>query len=137
MWNTVATEACGDGDLLRSLKVKNVKTNEVTELKVNGLFYAIGKSFHNHPSTHLQLILDSGHVPATDLVRSQLDTDSEGYILTVPGTCETSVKGVFAAGDVQDKKYRQAITSAGSGCMAALEAERFLAEEEEDEGGEE
>jgi len=115
MWNTVATEACGDGDLLRSLKVKNIKTNEESEIKVNGLFYAIG------------------HEPATELVRSQLDTDPEGYILTIPGTSQTSVKGVFAAGDVQDKKYRQAITSAGSGCMAALEAERFLAEEEDGE----
>lgn len=113
LWNTVATEACGDGDLLQSLTIKNIKTNETSNLSVNGLFYAIG------------------HVPATELVRGQVDTDAEGYILTVPGTTQTNILGVFAAGDVQDKKYRQAITSAGSGCMAALEAERLLAEEED------
>jgi thioredoxin reductase (NADPH) len=83
-------------------------------LPVNGLFYAIG------------------HEPATALVRDQLQTDEDGYILTVPGTAQTSVRGVYAAGDVQDKRYRQAITSAGSGCMAALEVERLLAEEEEE-----
>ncbi|KAJ7808890.1 thioredoxin reductase [Mycena olivaceomarginata] len=113
LWNTVATECLGDGDLLSSLKIKNVLTGEEKNLPVNGLFYAIG------------------HEPATDLVRSQLQTDPDGYIITVPGTTQTSVKGVFAAGDVQDKRYRQAITSAGSGCMAALEAERLIAEEEE------
>lgn len=88
-------------------------TGEQKDLPVNGLFYAIG------------------HEPATGLVRSQLQTDEDGYIVTVPGTTQTSVKGVFAAGDVQDKRYRQAITSAGTGCMAALEVERLLAEEEE------
>lgn len=88
-------------------------TGEQKDLPVNGLFYAIG------------------HEPATALVRNQLHTDEDGYIITVPGTTQTSVKGVFAAGDVQDKRYRQAITSAGSGCMAALEVERLLAEEEE------
>ncbi|EJD50821.1 thioredoxin reductase [Auricularia subglabra TFB-10046 SS5] len=113
IWNTVATECLGDGDLLNRLRIKNLKTGEEKELPVNGLFYAIG------------------HEPATELVRSQLECDGDGYIKTVPGTTQTSVRGVFAAGDVQDKIYRQAITSAGSGCMAALEAERFLAEEEE------
>lgn len=113
LWNTIAVECKGDGDLLNSLVIKNVATGEEKDLQVNGLFYAIG------------------HEPATALVRNQLQTDSEGYIVTVPGTTQTSVKGVFAAGDVQDKRYRQAITSAGSGCMAALEAERLIAEEEE------
>lgn len=113
MWNTVALECLGDGELLQSLRIKNTVTGKEEELKVNGLFYAIG------------------HEPATAIVRNQLQTDADGYIVTVPGTTQTSVKGVFAAGDVQDKRYRQAITSAGSGCMAALEAERLLAEEEE------
>lgn len=81
-------------------------------MQVNGLFYAIG------------------HEPATALVRDQVECDKDGYIVTVPGTSQTNIKGVFAAGDVQDKKYKQAITSAGSGCIAALECERLLAEEE-------
>jgi len=113
LWNTVATETLGNGDLLNGLAIKNIKTGEESTLSVNGLFYAIG------------------HEPATALVRSQVTIDDDGYIVTIPGTTQTSVKGVFAAGDVQDKRYRQAITSAGTGCMAALEAERLLAEEEE------
>jgi len=113
MFNTIPVEAKGDGDLLHSVRTKSTKTGEEKDLPANGLFYAIG------------------HVPATKLIQGQVDTDPEGYILTVPGTTTTNVKGVFAAGDVQDKRYRQAITSAGSGCMAALEAERLLAEEEE------
>lgn len=113
LWHTVATRCDGDGDLLTTLQLRNVKENTTSELTVSGLFYAIG------------------HEPATSLVASQLKCDADGYILTTPGTTETSVKGVYAAGDVQDKKYRQAITSAGSGCMAALEVEKLLAEEEE------
>ena len=84
-----------------------------------------------YPSLPLSCYRKIGHTPATELVKGQIDTDAEGYVLTVPGTTKTNVKGVFAAGDVQDKRYRQAITSAGTGCMAALEAERLLAEEEE------
>lgn len=113
LWNTVAIECKGDGNLLNALRIKNTLTAKEDDLQVNGLFYAIG------------------HEPATGIVRGQIQTDTDGYIITVPGTAQTSVKGIFAAGDVQDKRYRQAITSAGSGCMAALEAERLLAEEEE------
>lgn len=92
LWNTVPVEAKGDGNLLKSLAIKNNKTGKEEDLPVNGLFYAIG------------------HEPATTLVRGQLDCDEDGYIKTVPGATRTSVKGVFAAGDVQDKAYRQAIT---------------------------
>jgi len=113
LWHTVAVECQGDGDLLNNLRIKNVSNGEEKDLPVSGLFYAIG------------------HEPATAIVRNQVQVDADGYILTVPGTTQTSVRGVFAAGDVQDKKYRQAITSAGSGCMAALEVEKMLAEEEE------
>lgn len=112
LWNTIPVEAKGDGNLLNSLVVQDTKTGEQRTIDINGLFYAIG------------------HEPATALVRGQLKTDEDGYICTKPGTSETSIPGVFAAGDVQDKKYRQAITSAGTGCIAALECERFLAEEE-------
>lgn len=108
LYNTVSLEAKGDGKFLSHLKIKNVKTEEEKDLPVNGLFYAIG------------------HTPATQLVKGQLETDEAGYIKTKPGTASTSVEGVYAAGDVQDSKYRQAITSAGTGCMAALEAEHFL-----------
>ncbi|RPA96166.1 thioredoxin reductase [Choiromyces venosus 120613-1] len=114
LYNTVATEAKGDGKLLQSLAIKNVVTGETSDLPANGLFYAVG------------------HEPATALIKEQIECDEDGYIVTKPGTSYTSVKGVFAAGDVQDKRYRQAITSAGSGCIAALEAERLLAEEEEE-----
>jgi len=116
LWNTVATKCEGDGDLLTHIRTKNVQSGEEKDLPVSGLFFAIG------------------HEPATTLVRSQVQTDPDGYILTIPGTTMTSVKGVFAAGDVQDKRYRQAITSAGSGCMAALEVEKLLSEEDELEG---
>ena len=110
LYNTVTLEAQGDGKLLNNLRIKNVKTNEETDLPVNGLFYAIG------------------HTPATKIVEGQVETDETGYIKTIPGSSLTSVPGVFAAGDVQDSKYRQAITSAGSGCMAGLDAEKYLTE---------
>jgi len=110
VWNTVPIECKGD-QLLELLITKDTKTGEEKELAVNGLFYAIG------------------HVPATELVKGQLELDSDGYIITKPDSTITNVEGVFAAGDVKDKKYRQAVTSAGSGCMAALECERWLSEQ--------
>ncbi|KAK9449373.1 uncharacterized protein V1518DRAFT_415802 [Limtongia smithiae] len=115
LWNKAPVEAKGENGLLNKLVIKSTIDGTVTDLDVNGLFYAIG------------------HVPATSIVKGQLETDEDGYIITKPGTASTSVHGVFAAGDVQDKRYRQAITSAGTGCMAALEAEKLLAEEEDAE----
>lgn len=117
LWNTVATEAFGnERGLLAGLKLKNIISGEVTQLDVSGLFFAIG------------------HEPATKFLDGQLETDAEGYVVTKPGTTQTSISGVFAAGDVQDKKWRQAITAAGTGCMAALEAEHFLQEHGTQEG---
>lgn len=113
LWNTSALEAKGDGKLLNSLDIVNNKTNEKSSLAVNGLFYAIG------------------HIPATQIFADQLETDEAGYIKTTPGTAATSVPFVYAAGDVQDSKYRQAITSAGTGCMAALDCLAKFEEEED------
>lgn len=110
LYNTVTLEAKGDGKFLNALGIKNVKTNEESDLQVNGLFYAIG------------------HTPATKILEGQVDLDEAGYVKTVPGSSLTSVPGVFASGDVQDSRYRQAITSAGSGCMAGLDAEKYLSE---------
>ncbi|CAM6096359.1 unnamed protein product [Calypogeia fissa] len=111
LWDSVVVEATGGPrNALGGLKVQNVKTGVITELPVSGLFFAIG------------------HEPASKFLAGQINTDADGYILTRPGTTQTNVAGVFAAGDVQDKKWRQAVTAAGTGCMAALEAEHYLQE---------
>ncbi|XP_020110749.1 thioredoxin reductase NTRB-like [Ananas comosus] len=112
LWNSEVAEAYGEGESgpLAGVKIRNVVTGEISDLKVSGLFFAIG------------------HEPATKFLGGQLELDAEGYVVTKPGSTHTSVRGVFAAGDVQDKKYRQAVTAAGSGCMAALDAEHYLQE---------
>ena len=112
MWDNVAEEILGSDNPpgVTGLKVKNVKSGAAGELAVDGVFIAIG------------------HTPNTDLFKGQLDMDGDGYIITLPDSTATSVPGVFAAGDVQDKVYRQAVTAAGTGCMGALQAERFLGE---------
>ena len=103
---------------VEGVRVKHVKTGEVKEIPAKGVFIAIG------------------HAPANELVKDVLETHMGGYVVTKPDSTETSIPGVFAAGDLTDHKYRQAVTSAGMGCMAALEAERFLAEQEEAEESE-
>jgi len=110
VWDSVIDEIVGDDNppSVTGLRLKNVKTGALSDLKVDGVFIAIG------------------HTPNTELFKGVLEMDHEGYLLTPPGATSTNVPGVFAAGDVQDKIYRQAVTAAGTGCMAALEAERFL-----------
>jgi thioredoxin reductase (NADPH) len=110
IWDSIVEEVIGDKDPknVTGLKIKNVKTNKVEELKIDGLFIAIG------------------HDPATKLFKDQLEMDKEGYLITKPDSTATNVPGVFAAGDVKDKIFRQAVTAAGMGCMSALEAEKFL-----------
>jgi len=107
LWDSVVEDALGE-NFLEGIKVKNLKTGKLEEIKVRGLFYAIG------------------HKPNVDFLDCQVEVDSEGYIITKPDSSQTSIEGVFACGDVKDKKFRQAITAAGSGCIAALECERFL-----------
>jgi thioredoxin reductase (NADPH) len=110
IWDSVVQEVLGTQEPkgVNGIKIKNVKNNKITELKLDGLFVAIG------------------HDPATSLFKDQLNMDKEGYLITKPDSTETNVPGVFAAGDVKDKIFRQAVTAAGMGCMAALEAEKHL-----------
>ena len=115
IWDSVLDEVLGDESPLgvTGARLKNIKTGETTVLPVHGVFIAIG------------------HAPSTELFAGQIDMHENGYIKTAPGTVSTNIPGVFAAGDVTDETYRQAITAAGMGCMAALDAERYLASKED------
>jgi thioredoxin reductase (NADPH) len=110
VWDGVVEQVLGEDNPpgVTGICVRNVRTGAVSELKIDGLFIAIG------------------HDPNTAMFKGQLEMDDEGYVVTAPGTTQTSVPGVFAAGDVQDKTYRQAVTAAGTGCMSALDADRYL-----------
>jgi thioredoxin reductase (NADPH) len=112
IYNSEAKEILGNGKNVTAIKVLNNRTGAETDIPVEGFFVAIG------------------HKPNTDIFKGWLDMDETGYLITTPGTSKTNVEGVFASGDVQDHYYRQAITAAGSGCMAALDAERYLAAKE-------
>ena len=113
IWNNKVVEFIGDNNpqTLKSIVIENTLNTSKSSIDISGAFIAIG------------------HDPATSLFKNKLDMDSENYIITKPDSTETSVKGVFAAGDVKDKVYRQAVTAAGMGCMAALEAEKFISED--------
>jgi len=106
-WNTQTEEILGD-KAVNGVRIKNNETGIVSEIKVSAFFVAIG------------------HEPNSNIFKDWLDMDDAGYLKTIPGTSKTNIEGVFASGDVQDKIYRQAVTAAGSGCIAALDAERFL-----------
>ena len=111
LWNSETEEILG-ADEVTGVKILNNKTGEIKEIGISGFFVAIG------------------HQPNTDIFRKFIDMDPSGYIKTIPGSTKTNVEGVFACGDAQDNVYRQAVTAAGTGCMAALDAERYLAAQE-------
>jgi thioredoxin reductase (NADPH) len=122
IWDSAVEEVLGEGDPangvpegVAGVRIRNVKTNETKDIPCDGFFVAIG------------------HTPSTELFKGKLPLDAEGYLLTKPDSTATEIPGVFAAGDVKDKVFRQAVTAAGMGCMAALEAERFLAAHEHEE----
>jgi thioredoxin reductase (NADPH) len=117
LWDTVLDEVLGEDDPLgvTGIRVRNAKSGDVAELALDGVFIAIG------------------HRPNTELFKGVLDMDAEGYVITAADSTATNIAGVFAAGDVQDKIYRQAVTAAGTGCMAALEAEKYIAASESGE----
>jgi thioredoxin reductase (NADPH) len=115
IWDSVLDEVLGDEGNMKAVtgaRLKNVKTGETTEMPIDGIFIAIG------------------HAPSTELFKGQLEMTPNNYIITAPDSTKTSIEGVFAAGDVTDDKYQQAVTAAGMGCMAALEAEKYIAESE-------
>jgi thioredoxin reductase (NADPH) len=118
VWNSVLEEVLGTGDpkIVNGAVLRNVTTGAVTRIDIDGVFIAIG------------------HAPATELFKGQLETTPSGYLITAPDSTRTSIPGVFAAGDVKDEVFRQAVTAAGLGCMAALEAERYLAKTESTAG---
>ena len=115
VWNSVVEDITGSGTppTVDGIVLRDIQSGETTRLAVDGVFVAIG------------------HTPNTEVFRGQVDLDAEGYVVTAPGTTRTSIAGVFAAGDVQDRIYRQAVTAAGTGCMAALDTERWLTEQPE------
>ncbi len=119
LWNSVLEEVLGENNPpgVTGARLQNVHTGDITELGVDGVFIAIG------------------HDPNTGIFRGKLEMDDEGYLITAPDSTRTNIPGIFAAGDVKDKVYRQAVTAAGLGCMAALEAEKFLAMEEDSPKG--
>jgi thioredoxin reductase (NADPH) len=112
LFNTETEEVLGDGQVVTGVRVKNNQSNEIIDILATGFFVAIG------------------HKPNTDIFNGFLTLDETGYIINSPGTSKTNVDGVFVSGDAADHVYRQAITAAGTGCMAALDAERYLAAKE-------